>query len=49
MSPADVANMIGNYGFPIVCCGAMFWYMVKKTHSTKMKPKVCERQSKITH
>ena len=22
--------MIGNYGFPIVCCGAMFWYMIKK-------------------
>lgn len=30
MSPVDVANMIGNYGFPIVCCGAMFWYMIKK-------------------
>lgn len=33
MTPVDVANMIGNYGFPIVCCGAMFWYMIKKdTH-----------------
>lgn len=30
MTPVDVANMIGNYGFPIVCCGAMFWYMIKK-------------------
>lgn len=30
MSPVDVANMIGNYGFPIVCCSAMFWYMIKK-------------------
>lgn len=30
MSPVDVADMIGNYGFPIVCCGAMFWYMNKK-------------------
>lgn len=30
MTPVDVANMIGNYGFPIVCCGAMFWYMNKK-------------------
>lgn len=30
MTPLDVANMIGNYGFPIVCCGAMFWYMIKK-------------------
>lgn len=33
MTPVDVANMIGNYGFPVVCCGAMFWYMIKKdTH-----------------
>lgn len=30
MTPVDVANMIGNYGFPIVCSGAMFWYMIKK-------------------
>lgn len=30
MTALDVANMIGNYGFPIVCCGAMFWYMIKK-------------------
>ena len=30
MTTVDVANMIGNYGFPIVCCGAMFWYMIKK-------------------
>lgn len=30
MTAVDVANMIGNYGFPIVCCGAMFWYMIKK-------------------
>lgn len=30
MAPVDVANMIGNYGFPVVCCGAMFWYMIKK-------------------
>ena len=30
MTPVDVANMIGNYGFPIVCCGVMFWYTVKK-------------------
>lgn len=30
MTPVDVTNMIGNYGFPIVCCGAMFWYMIKK-------------------
>lgn len=30
ITPGDVANIIGNYGFPIVCCGAMFWYMIKK-------------------
>ena len=35
MTPVDVANMIGNYGFPIVCCGAMFWYMIKKDSQHK--------------
>lgn len=48
MTPVDVANMIGNYGFPIVCCGAMFWYMIKKTRNTKKNLKTCEKQSKIT-
>lgn len=35
MTPVDVGNMIGNYGFPIVCCGAMFWYMIKKDNQHK--------------
>ena len=35
MSPADVANMIGNYGFPIVCCGALFWRMMKESDNHK--------------
>lgn len=35
MTAVDVANMIGNYGFPIVCCGAMFWYMIKKDSQHK--------------
>lgn len=25
-----VADVIRDLGFPIVCCGALFWYMVKQ-------------------
>lgn len=28
MSLADIGTLIGSYGFPIVMCGALFWYMV---------------------
>lgn len=23
-------ELLGSYGFPIVCCGAMFWYMTQQ-------------------
>ena len=25
-----LSNLIGNLGFPIVCCGALFWYVNKR-------------------
>lgn len=25
----DVQTLITSVGFPIVCCGALFWYIVK--------------------
>lgn len=27
MEPNVVASMVGSLGFPIVCCGALFWYV----------------------
>ena len=29
MDIAAIGQLIGSYGFPIVACGALFWYLVK--------------------
>ena len=30
-----VTQLIGSLGFPIVCCGALFWYLVKEKDAHK--------------
>lgn len=30
MDISAIGQMIGSYGFPIVACGALFWYIVKE-------------------
>ena len=30
MDVTMVTQLIGSLGFPIVCCGALFWYLVKE-------------------
>lgn len=30
MDVATITQLIGTLGFPIVCCGAMFWLVVRK-------------------
>lgn len=30
MDIAEIGQLIGSYGFPIVACGALFWYIVKE-------------------
>lgn len=34
-----VAQLVGSLGFPIVCCGALFWYLVKEkdAHTEEME------------
>ena len=34
-----VTQLIGSLGFPIVCCGALFWYLVqeKDAHQEEME------------
>lgn len=34
-----VTQIIGSLGFPIVCCGALFWYLVKEkdAHQEEME------------
>lgn len=35
MDIGTVGQMIGSYGFPIVACGALFWYIVKEQRDTR--------------
>lgn len=31
MTPADIVSVISSVGFPIVCCGAMGWFVYHTT------------------
>lgn len=35
MDVTMVTQLVGSLGFPIVCCGALFWYLVKEKESHK--------------
>lgn len=35
MDPSTIGQFIGTYGFPIVACGALFWYIVKEQRDTR--------------
>lgn len=35
MNVTDITQLIGSLGFPIVCCGALFWYLVKEKDAHK--------------
>lgn len=39
MDVTMVAQLVGSLGFPIVCCGALFWYLVKEkdAHTEEME------------
>lgn len=39
MDVTMVTQLIGSLGFPIVCCGALFWYLVqeKDAHKKEME------------
>lgn len=34
-----LGNLLGTYGFPIICCGALFWYVLKKDNDRKEETK----------
>jgi len=42
MDPNAVTNLISSIGFPIVCCGALFWYNTKtmKEFSTEIRSSI---------
>lgn len=39
MDVTIVTQLVGSLGFPIVCCGALFWYLVKEkdAHTEEME------------
>lgn len=38
MDVTGITQLIGSLGFPIVCCGVLFWYMLKEkdAHAEEM-------------
>lgn len=38
-----ISRLIGNLGFPVVCCGALFWYVT--THTDKQHEEMQELKS----
>lgn len=49
MDPNAIASLVGSLGFPIVCCGALFWYQNKtmKEFSEKIENSIKELSSSI--
>ena len=39
MDANSIISLVGTLGFPIVMCGALFWYMIKQNeqHSTEAR------------
>lgn len=35
MGVPEIAQLVGTLGFPIVCCGALFWQNVKQSQQHK--------------
>lgn len=40
-----LSNLVGNLGFPIVCCGALFWYVTK--HTDKQHEEIVELRETV--
>lgn len=49
MDPNALASLVGSLGFPIVCCGALFWYQNKtmKEFSDKIETNLKELSKSI--
>lgn len=37
MDVTTITDIISSLGFPVVCCGALFWYMIKGKEADKAK------------
>lgn len=50
MDPNAIVSLVGSLGFPIVCCGALFWYQNKTMNefSDKVDQNISSLSSAIT-
>lgn len=50
MDPNALASLVGSLGFPIVCCGALFWYQNKtmKEFSEKIEENIKEMSKSVS-
>lgn len=50
MDPNAIASLVGSLGFPIVCCGALFWYQNKtmKEFSEKIEENIKEMSKSVS-
>lgn len=48
MTVNDIISLIQSVGFPVVMCGALFWYMINQTkkHAAESK-EMCEAISAL--
>lgn len=50
MDISQIASLVGSLGFPIVCCGALFWYNNKliSDFTTKIDNSLSDLSKSIT-
>lgn len=50
MDPNALTSLVGSLGFPIVCCGALFWYQNKtmKEFSEKIEENIKEMSKSVS-
>lgn len=53
MDPEVIANIVGSLGFPVVACGALFWFINKQEEHNKseisaMRDAIVENTSVMT-
>lgn len=40
----SVGQLISNFGFPIVCCGALFWFIIRELRDCR---KIIENNTNV--
>ena len=46
MDASQIVQLISTVGFPIVCCGSLFWYVLKRDSDEKERQEKSYEESK---